>query len=145
MKKKLLAIFTACLFSALFVLGGCAPSSERPGGGEDDEFGLATTIDSNRTTLFVSNFNGGFGERMKNSTRMTSMRKGKRAFKSGSTIVKRAVRIRLPISKAAVMLSSSRSMCMQAIMLTAARYSIFRALLPILLQNTERRVLSRTR
>lgn len=63
MKKKLLAIITACLFSALFALGGCTPSSERPGGGGDDEFGLATTIDNNRTTLFVSNFNGGFGER----------------------------------------------------------------------------------
>ena len=63
MKKKLLAIFTACLFSALFALGGCTPPSERPGGGGDDEFGLATTIDSNRTTLFVSNFNGGFGKR----------------------------------------------------------------------------------
>ena len=60
--KKIASVLIACLLS-VSVLAGCAPSTEKPGGGDDDEFGLATTIDTNRTTLFVSNFNGGFGER----------------------------------------------------------------------------------
>lgn len=63
MKKRFLVLLAACLFSALIALGGCTPPTEKPGDGGDDEFGLATTIDTNRTTLFVSNFNGGFGER----------------------------------------------------------------------------------
>lgn len=64
MKKKLLTIVIACLLAVMAVFSACSPSTEKPGsGGSDDEFGLATTIDPNRTTLFVSNFNGGFGER----------------------------------------------------------------------------------
>ena len=61
-KRKLWAILLAGAIGLSGLFAACSPSTEKPGGG-DSEFGLATTIDKNRTTLFVSNFNGGFGER----------------------------------------------------------------------------------
>lgn len=60
MKRTAALIASALLATTALV--GCAPSTEKPGG-SDNEFGLATTIDKNRYTLFVSNFNGAFGER----------------------------------------------------------------------------------
>lgn len=62
MKKRFMTSLLACAIAVSGMFSACAPSTEKPAG-EDNEFGLATTIDKNRTTLFVSNFNGGFGER----------------------------------------------------------------------------------
>ncbi|MGI6768790.1 MAG: ABC transporter substrate-binding protein [Bacilli bacterium] len=48
----------------LFVyLAACTPPTEKPIDNEKDEFGLEKSINKNKTTLFVSNFNGAFGER----------------------------------------------------------------------------------
>ena len=63
--KKLIAIILVLVVFASFALVGCRPSTEKPSGAADssDEFDRETTINKGKTTLFISNFNGAFGER----------------------------------------------------------------------------------
>ena len=64
--KKLLALLLAVFICGTLCLVGCSePPTERPSDitQTSDEFDRDTKIDTSRTTLFVSNFNGAFGEK----------------------------------------------------------------------------------
>ena len=62
--KKLIALLLCLTVLVSISLVGCGPSTEKPNQTDStDEFDRDTKIDAGRTTLFVSNFNGAFGEK----------------------------------------------------------------------------------
>ncbi len=62
--KKAITLLMCIMLIVTFVLVGCEPSTEKPDGATSiDEFDRETTINTGKTTLFISNFNGAFGEK----------------------------------------------------------------------------------
>ena len=63
--KKLISLLIAVMLIATVSLVGCKPPTEKPKGATDasDEFDRETTINKGKTTLFISNFNGAYGEK----------------------------------------------------------------------------------
>lgn len=58
---KKIGILSMSALLAFGALTACKPSTSRPGGGSG-EFGYEDQIDSSKTQLFISNFNGAFGD-----------------------------------------------------------------------------------
>ena len=63
--KKFLAMLLCVIVALSLALVGCAPPSAPPSDSTDptDEFNRETKINTGKTTLFISNFNGAFGEK----------------------------------------------------------------------------------
>ena len=62
--KKLLALLLCVIAIFSLTLTGCAVPTEKPNEtNSTDEFDRETKINTGKTTLFISNFNGAFGEK----------------------------------------------------------------------------------
>ncbi|MBO4573044.1 MAG: hypothetical protein J5762_04690 [Clostridia bacterium] len=62
--KKLIALLLCIVAIVSLSLVGCTPSTEKPNTVDStDEFDRDTKINTGKTTLFISNFNGAFGEK----------------------------------------------------------------------------------